>query len=125
MKKIILSLMAMIGVLTAEAESAYPYLTFETTDGAKISVSTTALTLSISGNTLTAGSEEFTLTNLSKMYFSETNETITEISDVRCKMEEVSDIYDLRGHKVEKSQMRQGEVYIIKAKDKTYKIAVR
>ena len=72
----------MIGVLTAEAESAYPYLTFETTDGAKVSVSTTALTLSISGNTLTAGSEEFTLTNLSKMYFSETNETVTGIDSM-------------------------------------------
>ena len=127
MKKIILSLMAMIGVLTAEAESAYPYLTFETTDGAKISVSTTALTLSISGNTLTAGSEEFTLTNLSKMYFSETNETVTGIEQVHGSWLTVNGLeyYDLRGHKVEKSQMRQGEVYIVKTQDKTFKIAVR
>ena len=38
MKKILLSFMALIGVLTAQAES-YSYLTFETTDGAKVSVS--------------------------------------------------------------------------------------
>jgi hypothetical protein len=125
MKKLLLSIMALTGVLTAEAESTYPYLTFETTDGDKVSVSTTELSLSISGTTLTAGSEMFTLTNLSKMYFSATDETVTGISEVRNEMEEASEIYDLRGHKVEKSQMRHGEVYIVKTKSKTYKLTVK
>ena len=35
MKKIILLLMTLVGVLTAQAEETYTYLTFETTDGAK------------------------------------------------------------------------------------------
>lgn len=130
MKKFILSFMALMGVLTAQAESAYPYLTFETTDGAKISVSTSELSLSISGTTLTAGTEVFTLTNLSKMYFSETNETsITGIDSIEHGTLNIEDsdaeYYDLQGHKVEKSQMRQGAVYIVKTQDKTFKIAVR
>ena len=126
MKKFILSFMALTGVLTAQAES-YPYLTFETTDGAKISVSTTALSLSISGTTLTAGSEEFTLTNLSKMYFSETDETVTGINSVQASGLTVDGIeyYDLQGHKIEKDQMRSGQVYIVKTESKTYKIAVK
>ena len=123
--------MVMAGVLTAQAESAYPYLTFETTDGAKISVSTAELNLSISGTTLTAGTEVFTLTNLSKMYFSETNETVTGIESIynlpstMYNLDDATEIYDLQGHKVEKSQMRQGAVYIVKTQDKTFKIAVR
>ena len=132
MKKFLLSFMVMAGVLTAQAESAYPYLTFETTDGAKISVSTAELSLSISGTTLTAGTEVFTLTNLSKMYFSETNETsvtgidaIDNLQSTMYNLDDASEIYDLQGHKVEKSQMRQGAVYIVKTQDKTFKIAVR
>jgi hypothetical protein len=68
MKRILLSLMALVGALTMQADS-YTYLTFETTDGSKVSVNITSLSLSVSGTTLTAGSQQFTLTNLSKMYF--------------------------------------------------------
>ena len=131
MKKLLFSIMIMMGALTAQAESAYPYLTFETTDGAKISVSTSELSLSISGTTLTAGTEVFTLTNLSKMYFSETNETsitgIDSIDNGQLTIDNYAgaEYYDLQGHKVEKSQMRQGAVYIVKTQDKTFKIAVR
>lgn len=60
--------MALVGALTMQADS-YTYLTFETTDGSKVSVNITSLSLSVSGTTLTAGSQQFTLTNLSKMYF--------------------------------------------------------
>ncbi len=56
-------------------ESRLPYLTFETTDGAKVSVATEALTLTINGTTLTAGQQTFNLTSLAKMYFSDTDET--------------------------------------------------
>ena len=81
MKKIILFMTMMVGVLTAHADS-YTFLTFETTDGAKASVSVSDLTLTISGTTLTAGTQSFTLTNLSKMYFSTSDETTTGISEV-------------------------------------------
>lgn len=53
MKKIILFLTMLVVSLTTQADS-YTYLTFETTDGAKASVSVEGLTLSISGTTLTA-----------------------------------------------------------------------
>ena len=124
MKKIILFMTMMVGVLTAHADS-YTFLTFETTDGAKASVSVSDLTLTISGTTLTAGSQSFTLTNLSKMYFSTSDETTTGISEVmKADLDEATDIYDLQGHKVTKAQMRRG-VYIVKTKNRTYKMVVR
>lgn len=124
MKKIILFMTMMVGVLTAHADS-YTYLTFETTDGAKASVSVSDLTLTISGTTLTAGTQSFTLTNLSKMYFSTSDETTTGISEVmKADLDEATDIYDLQGHRVTKAQMRRG-VYIVKTKSRTYKMVVR
>ena len=123
MKKIILLLIAWVGALTAQAMD-YTYLTFETKEGTKVSVPVSSLTISISGNTLTAGSQTFTLSNLTKMYFSDTDETtgIEEITNGT--IDEAAEIYDLQGHKVSKEQMRKG-VYIIKAKNKTYKIVVK
>jgi len=124
MKKIILFMTMMVGVLTAHADS-YTYLTFETTDGAKASVSVSDLTLTISGTTLTAGTQSFTLTNLSKMYFSTSDEPTTGISEVmKADLDEATDIYDLQGHRVTKAQMHRG-VYIVKTKSRTYKMVVR
>ena len=123
MKKIVLFLTMLVGTLTAQA-SDYTYLTFETTDGAKVSVSVSNLTLSISGTTLTAGTQSFTLSNLSKMYFSNTDET-TGISEVmKANLDEATEIYNLQGHKVSKDQMRRG-VYVIKTKQGTFKLNVR
>lgn len=68
MKKILLLLTLLVGTLTAQADD-YTYLTFETIDGAKASVAVENLALTISGTTLTAGSQQFTLSNLSKMYY--------------------------------------------------------
>lgn len=103
----------------------YTYLTFETTDGAKASISVENMTLTISGTTLTAGSQSFTLSNLSKMYFSTSDETTTGIEEfTNVTLDEVTDIYDLQGHKVTKEQMRKG-VYLVKTKNRTYKIVVR
>ena len=124
MKRIMLSLLMTVGMLTAQADN-YTYLTFETTDGAKVSVNTESLKLSISGNTLTAGDQQFTLTNLSKMYFSTSDESTTGIEDVTCvEVDEATEIYNLQGHKISKEQMLKG-VYIVKTKKGTYKIAVK
>ena len=124
MKKILLLLTLMVGTLTAQADN-YTYLTFETTDGAKASVAVENLTLTISGTTLTAGSQQFTLSNLSKMYFSTADETTTGIEEVTAAtLDEATDIYDLQGHKISKEQMRKG-VYIVKKKNRTYKMVVR
>ncbi len=123
MKKIVIIMMALVGALTVQAEE-YAYLTFETTDGAKASVDVSSLTLTVSGNTLTAGSQTFTLSNLSKMYFSNTSETTAIEEITTATLDEAADIYDLQGHKVTKEQMKRG-VYIIKTKSKTYKMIVK
>lgn len=136
MKKTVLLLTMMVGMLEAQASlthvpspdgegSDYTYLTFETTDGAKASVYVSDLTLTISGTTLTAGTQTFTLSNLSKMYFSTSDESTTGIESISIEtLDEATDIYDLQGHKVTKAQMRKG-VYIVKAKNKTYKMVVK
>ena len=125
MKKIILFLTMLVGVLTAQAED-FTYLTFETTDGAKASISVaTDVTLSFSGTTLTVGTQSFTLTNLSKMYFSAADESTTGISEVmKADLDEATEIYDLQGHKVSKDQMHRG-VYVIKTKQGTFKLNVK
>ena len=123
MKKIVFILMALVGALNVQAEE-YTYLTFETTDGVKISVDVSSLTLTISGNTMTAGSQTFTLSNLSKMYFSNTNETTAIEEITAATLDEEADIYDLKGHQVTKEQMRRG-IYIVKTKSKTYKMIVK
>ena len=124
MKKIFILLTVLLATLTVQAEG-YTYLTFETTDGAKASVAVENLTLTISGTTLTAGSQQFTLSNLSKMYFSASDETATGIEEINsAAIEEATDIYDLQGHKVTKEQMKKG-VYIVKTNSRTYKMVVR
>lgn len=77
MKKFFLTLMAMLGMATAQAYD-YPYLTFETTDGTKTSVSTESIEITLTGTTITAGGQSFDLTTLSKMYFSESDVTAIE-----------------------------------------------
>ena len=136
MKKFFLLLTILVGTLTAQASLSpapspkgegdnYAYLTFETMDGAKASVSVEGLTLTISGTTLTVGTQSFTLSNLSKMYFSASDETTTSIEEITsATLDEATDIYDLQGHKVTKEQMRKG-VYIVKTNSRTYKIVVR
>ena len=123
MKKIALFLLAFVSVQNIQAEE-YSFLTFETTDGAKASISVKSLSLNISGTTLTAGQQSFTLSNLSKMYFSSTDETtgIEEITSAT--LDEATDIYDLQGHKMTKSQMKKG-IYIVKTKQGVHKILVK
>ena len=118
-----------VGAIAVNAEG-FPYLTFETTDGARVSVPVESLSLSISGTTLKAGSQSFTLVNLAKMYFSDADET-TGIETIGQLDDLVSDdsIYDLSGKKIVNSKLSNGKlphgVYIVKTKEKTYKIVVR
>ena len=124
MKRIVLLLMAVVGVLTIHAAD-YTFLTFETTDGAKASVAVENLTITVSGTTLTAGTQTFTLSNLAKMYFSTSDESTTGIEEITsATLDEATDIYDLQGHKVSKAQMCKG-VYIVKTKSKTFKMVVK
>ena len=125
MKKLMMLLTLMMGTMGMKAAD-YPYLTFELTDGSKASVSVSSdVAMTFSGTTLTIGSESFTLTNLSKMYFSASNETSTGISALEiADSDEVEAIYNLQGHKVSRDQMQRG-VYIVKTKKGTSKITVK
>jgi len=123
MRKKLLLFMLFIGSMALHAED-YTYLTFETTDGAKVSVSVSSLSITISGTTLTAGDQSFTLSNLSKMYFSSSNETTGIESFTIVDGDEITEIYDLKGSKVSKDQMHKG-VYVVKSKNGTHKITVR
>ena len=123
MKKVLLSLSMLAGALSAMAED-YPYLTFETANGTKTSISTASLTINIQDGKLMAGSMELTLSDLSKMYFSTSDET-TGIKEVNiATLDDTADIYDLQGRKVSRDQMRRG-VYVIKTKNGTRKVNVR
>lgn len=123
MKKLFLFLMLLLGTLTVSAEE-YTYLTFEMTDGARVSVSTSSLTISVSGSTLKAGDRSFTISNLSKMYFS-THDKSTGIETLYISdWNEITDIYDLNGRKVTKDQMKNG-VYVVRSKNGTHKMTVK
>ena len=119
----------MMAVFTLLGTSAmaddFHYLTFETTDGAKASVEISALSMTIDGTTLVAGNQTFPLSNLSKMYFSVSDETssatgIRQLDNLNSQ--EILAVYDLQGHQIAKEQMKKG-VYIVKTKGGTYKIA--
>lgn len=122
MKKLLLFLMLLLGTFTAHAED-YPYLTFEMTDGARVSVSSSSLTISISGTTLKAGDQSFTVSNLSKMYFSDHDESTGIETLCVSDWNEITDIYDLNGKKVTKDQMQKG-VYVVRSKKGTHKMTV-
>ena len=124
MRKVLLSLILMMGALAANADS-YTYLTFELTDGSKASVSVSSVSLNFSGTTLTVGNETYTLTNLSKMYFTTSDQTTTGIESVTTEtLNEAAEIFDLNGHKVQKAEMKKG-IYIVKTKTGTHKMVVR
>ena len=128
MKKYLFRRMGMMAAFallgTAAMADDFHYLTFETTDGAKASVEISALSMTIDGTTLVAGNQTFPLSNLSKMYFSVSDETssstgIRQLDNLN--LQEILAIYDLQGHKIDKEQMKKG-VYIVKTQGGTYKI---
>ena len=128
MKKYLFRRMGMMAAFallgTAAMADDFHYLTFETTDGAKASVEISALSMTIDGTTLVAGNQTFILSNLSKMYFSVSDETssstgIRQLDNLN--LQEILAIYDLQGHKIDKEQMKKG-VYIVKTQGGIYKI---
>lgn len=130
-KKNLLKKMGMVVTFALLSTSAiadeFHYLTFETTDGAKASVEISSLSITIDGTTLMAGNQTFVLSNLSKMYFSVSDETssatgIRQLGNLNSQ--EILAVYDLQGHQIAKEQMKKG-VYIVKTQAGTYKIALK
>lgn len=119
----------MTGVLTAHADS-YTYLTFEKSDGTLTSVPLSSLSITISGTTLTAGDQSFTLADLTKMYF--TTADVTAIDEVKTAVNGEVEVFSMNGVAMGKyttvqeamSSLRTG-VYIVKSNGKTVKVAVK
>ena len=86
MRKLILTLVGMVCMTVVMADDTYPSLTIECADGSTTSLSVNNLTMSVDDISLTAvndnGTETFTLTDLTKMYFSGTSENTTLKGDV-------------------------------------------
>lgn len=127
MKKVLLFLMTMMGATAQADDGTYSYLTFETANGTKTSValSSSQTVLALNDGTLTVGNLSFSLADLSKMYFSTSDETATGIQELRvADLDDAADIYDLQGRKVAKAQMRKG-IYVVKTSNGTYKVNVK
>ncbi|MBQ2673813.1 MAG: hypothetical protein IJG07_03915 [Prevotella sp.] len=122
MKKIYLILTLLAGAITAQADD-YPYLTFETNNGEKVSVEFSSdLSLVFSSTTLKVGNQKtFNLKDLKKMYFSPSNQT-TGISTVTTDDYKIYGYYDLQGRPVE--QPTKG-IYVIKTSKGTKKVYVK
>lgn len=127
MKKLILSLSLLLPLALNATADEYPYITFETFEGAKSSVPvTTDLQFSFANNTLTIANQTFALDNLSMMYFTTTEQSVaTSIHTVKQITENASDIYTLDGRKIIVSQMQKGETYIVKSNNGTNKLIVK
>ena len=122
MKKSILILTILAGTITAQADD-YPYLTFETNNGEKVSVEFSSdLSLVFSSTTLNVGNQKtFNLKDLKKMYFSPVSQT-TGISTVTTDDYKIYGYYDLQGRPVE--QPTKG-IYVIKTNKGTKKVYVK
>ena len=69
------------GVNQSASAETYPYLVFETADGTKTEVSVESLKITVNGTQLTAGTQQFTLADLTKMYFSMGTENAVTLGD--------------------------------------------
>ena len=122
MKKSIIILTLLVGVITAQADD-FPYLTFETNNGEKVSIEFSSdVSLVFTSTTLKVGNQKtFNLKDLKKMYFSPSNQT-TGISTVTADDYKIYGYYDLQGRPVE--QPKKG-FYVIKSSKGTKKVYVK
>lgn len=125
MKKIAFLLTAWLSISFAHAQD-YQFLTFELNEGVLISLPTDSLTMTFENDSLVTASQSFPISNLKRMFFSETNETsvIESIENVKVDTNNIIEAYDLQGHKVAKEQIKNG-VFIIKTNKSSYKIIAK
>lgn len=130
-KKVIITML--LGTVLTAAASDYDYLTIESTDGTKTSLTAVGLKISFSDGNLVAtnGSESTTIaiSALSAMRFTTSNESGTSgigqtLTDDNFSINDAEAIYDLNGRQIDPSQVKKG-VYIIKKDNQTKKIQVR
>lgn len=112
----------------------YNYLAFTNSNGVSQTVSVTDLTITFADGKLVAvngdGTKQFVLTDLTKMYFTDTPTGISEVT-AEGNASQV-EIYSVAGMFIgnypnlaaAKSKLKAG-VYVIRQKNKTTKIAIR
>lgn len=135
MKKILVIIIALTGVLLARAYD-YPFIVFQNTDDTTTTLSVESLTISIADGQLTVANGEGTcslpLSSLSKMYFSQTGGQ-TSISELLvADADGQVTVYTVGGRQMgtyasvekAKSALRPG-LYIIKGRNRTLKITIK
>lgn len=132
MKKVLLTFIAMLAMLSVRADD-YPYMIFQTTDGTIHAMAVESLNMEINNGQLVATNNEetqtFTLTDLSRMFFCTDSTGIEEVfSD---DAGEVT-VFTVMGVFVGKYpnandavKVLDGGVYLLKTKYNTIKIAVQ
>ena len=119
---------ALLGVMLAAQADEYNYLSVEKTDGTVISLSASDLTITFTDGYLMAGTEKIAaLTDLSKMYFSNTGATGINsiIDDENISIGDADAIYDLNGRQLPQGAQLHKGVYIVKKNGRTLKVQVR
>lgn len=134
MKKLVFTMLMMAGILQAKAYD-YPYLVFLNSEGTATFFAAESLSITINDGKLVAtnadGSQTFSLSDLSKMFFSKTTE-ITGINDINTNGSQEVEVFTTGGVKLgkfesitsAKTSLKPG-IYVIKNSQKTYRIAVK
>ena len=134
MKKLVLTTLITLGSLQAQAYD-YPYLVFQNTEGTTTAFAVESLTITISNGKLMAknadGTQSFSLVDLSKMYFTRQAD-LTGISNTGTSENEIVEVITTGGINLGKFQndneakrsLKPG-LYILKSKQKSYKIVIK
>lgn len=134
MKKFLTIMAALLIAISMQAYD-YPYLSFQTSEGTVQSVSVNELIITFSNGQLvltnTDGSQTFSLSDLSYMFFSKEQNTtgVTRIEDVSNQAVEVFTLNGLVIGRFESLQKAKAELkpglYFIKSNGKTQKVVIR
>lgn len=134
MKKTIILMMMVLAVAAKAMADDYPWLAFQTADGAVKSVAVKNLTLTFSNGTLVAtngdGNYAFSLDNLNKMFFSTEPTRIADNTlDSECDEAEVFTVAGVAVGRfanadAAKAALKPG-LYVIKSKNGTFKMSVK
>jgi hypothetical protein len=132
MNKLFAIISLLVGTTAAQAYD-YPYLVVQSADGTTKSIAVESLVLTFQDGQLVAtngdGTQSFTLTDLSKMYFTSSTTAISQVAE---QEEGPVEVYALSGMFVgrydtlsaARANLKQG-VYLMKTKGTTKKVAIK
>ena len=135
MKKIvIIMLIVLAGSTTALSDDyTYPYLVIQSADGSTASISVSSLTLTVADGKLVVtngeGTQQLTLSDLLKMYFSTSP---TAISMSTASQDQSVEVFTMAGVRIgqydtvdkARTSVRSG-IYVMKSKNRTFKVVIK